>query len=111
MGGDRSGQLARSIKPMGLNSSHTTLRAPRMALEHRSQNLITDEGEHADGFEELSSQCFGRSVVEPDPGPGLKPIRIHVGQEISARSNLFSTATLSRDQRTVGRSMSRSRSA
>src|SRR5215208_529681 len=75
---DRRGQLPRFIKPMRLNSSHTTLRAPRTAMEHRPQNLITEESEHVDGLEELSSQCPGRSVVEPDPCSGLKPVRVQV---------------------------------
>ena len=111
MGGDCSGQLPRVIEPIRLDASHTTLRAHRTAVEQGAENLIPEEGEHADGLEQFPSQGSGRPVVEPDPGSGLEPVRIRFGQDMSARSKLSSTATVSRDQRTIGRSTSRSRSA
>jgi hypothetical protein len=54
------------------------LRPPGRAVEHRAENLLAKEGQHADGLVELTSQELGGAVVKPHPGPVFEPLRASV---------------------------------
>jgi len=51
---------------------------PGLAVEHRAEDLLAKEGQHADGFVELTAQELGGAIVKPDPGPVLEPLRASV---------------------------------
>jgi len=76
-GGDGFSQRGGSVSVL-LNAANAALRPPGLAVEHRAKDLLAKEGQHTDGFVELTAQKLGGAIMKPHPGSVFEPLRSSV---------------------------------
>ncbi len=72
--GNGVGQAIGAGQLQHFDPPHAALWTPGAPMQHGPQDLVAEEGEHADRLEQLAPRPLGRGVVQPGPGALLEPV-------------------------------------